>query len=98
MSYLYRCTRKYKFGPFKGQRCFQRHSFKKKVDDYVRVKKCPSCKNEITYLDNYQMKLNKKNMCECGDPYFPHRKGSSVWCTEHTTGPTEDDFKHRYGE
>jgi len=97
VSYLYRCTRKYKSGPFKGQRCWQRHSFKHKIEWYKKPKICHSCKNEITYIDNWAMKKNKENMCDCGNPHFPHRAGSSVWCVQHPTGPTEEDYKNEYG-
>lgn len=75
----------------------QRHHFKKKVEEYARPKKCPSCKNEITFLDTYQMKKNKQNTCNCGQPHFPHQAGSSVWCIEHKTGPSEEDYKGVYG-
>lgn len=97
MSYLYRCKSTYKTGQFKGQKCGQRHSFKKKVGDYARPKKCPHCENEITYMDKWQMKKNKENVCLCAALTFPHRAGSTVWCVEHKTGPTEDDQKARYG-
>lgn len=97
MSYLYRCNGVYKSGQFKGQRCQQRHSFKKKVEQYAKPKECPSCKNEITYMDKWQMKKNKENVCDCGEPWFPHRAGSTVWCIESKKDPTEDDIKSRYG-
>ena len=97
MSFLYRCTRTYKSGQFKGQKCRQRHHFKKKVEEYVNPKKCPSCKNEITKIDNWQMIQNKKNTCNCGQPHFPHQAGSSIWCIESKRESTEDDYKARYG-
>lgn len=43
------------------------------------------------------MKKNKENTCNCGHLDYPHQAGSSVWCIEHKTGPTEDDYKTRYG-
>lgn len=99
MSYLYRCNSTYKSGQFKGQRCTQRHSLKKKVEQYSRTKKCPSCKNEITYMDKWQMKKNKENVCLCAAFIHPHRSGSGsgVWCVESKNEPTEDDYKARYG-
>ena len=98
MSYLYRCTRRYKSGPFKGQKCIQRHSFKHKIEWYKFPKKCKSCGNIITYFDKWQTKKNKEAMCDCGNPHYPHRTGSTVWCIQHPTGPTEEDYKGRYGE
>jgi len=97
MSYLYRCKGTYKSGQFKGQKCSQRHHFKKKVEQYARKKKCPSCGNEITYMDKWQMKKNKENVCLCAAYIFPHRAGSGVWCVESKNEPTEDDYKARYG-
>lgn len=97
MTYLYRCTRTYKSGQFKGQKCNQRHVFKKKVEQYVRPKKCPSCGNEITYMDKWQMKKNKEATCLCAAYTFPHRPGSSVWCEQSKKFPTEEDYKARYG-
>lgn len=97
MSYLYRCNGRYKSGRYKGQKCGQRYSFKKKVEHYARPKICEHCKNEITYMDKWQMKKNKENICHCGEPHYPHREGATVWCLKHKTGPTEDDYKQRYG-
>ena len=97
MSYLYRCKGTYKSGKFKGQKCSQRHHFKKKVEQYVRKKKCSSCGNEITYMDKWQMKKNKENVCLCAAYHFPHRAGSGVWCVESKKEPSEDDYKSRYG-
>ena len=96
MSYLYRCTGTYKSGKFKGQKCTQRHSFKHKVEWYKRTKKCSHCKNEITYLDKWQMKKNKEDVCLCAAYTFPHRPGSSVWCVESKIEPTEEDYKQRH--
>lgn len=95
MSYLYRCTGQYRTGPFRGKRCYQRHSFKKKVEEYARPKKCHCCGNKITYIDKWQMKKNKEATCDCGSPHYPHRKGTTVWCIYHPTGPTEDDYRNR---
>ena len=97
MGWLYRCEKQYRSGPFKGQKCRQRHHFKKRVEEYVRPKKCPSCGNVITLLDRWQMKRNKQNTCLCAAYPFPHQAGSSVWCEQHPTGPTEEDQRHRYG-
>ena len=98
MSYLYRCEKQYKSGPFKGQKCRQRHHFKKRVEEYARPKKCPSCDNEITLLDKWQMKKNKENICDCGEPHYPHREGETLRFIKLKTGPTEDVYKARYGD
>lgn len=97
MSFLYRCTKVYKSGQFKGQRCYQRHSFKKKIEQYVNPKVCSCCKNEITYIDKWQKKKNKENICTCGEPHYPHREGATVWCIKSKKQPSEDDHKSRYG-
>ena len=46
-------------------------------------------------MDKWQMKKNKENVCDCGTPHHPHRMGSNVWCMNHPTGPTEEDYKNR---
>lgn len=92
MSYLYRCTKQYATGPFKGQRCYQRHHLPRKVEAYIRKPRCKGCGNYITYMDKWQRNKNRETTCHCGGPEWPHRKGSIVWCRYHQTGPTEEDY------
>ena len=90
MSYLYRCNH-----------CGQRKSLPKLHTDYIRPPKCKACKSLLTYRDVWQEKKNKdpENLCYCDQlPFKPHRKASTVWCEAHVTGPTEEDYKQRYGE
>jgi len=42
------------------------------------------------------MKKNKENVCWCDAYTHPHRPASSVWCSEHPTGPTDEDYEDRY--
>lgn len=87
--------------PCRCRKCGARKSFKRKPTDYFREKKC-SCGG--TYrIDWYRKNREfKGKVCYCGElvgkngPY-PHRPGSSVWCREHPTGPTEQDYIERYG-
>lgn len=41
-------------------------------------------------------KRNKARTCNCDGYSFPHRKACGVWCNEHPTGPTSDDYKERH--
>lgn len=90
MSYLYRCKARYKSGPYKGKRCQQRHALPRKVEDYTRKPKCPSCGNFISFMDTWQMNKNKETTCNCGLPIYPHRAGSHVLCKQYT-GPASDE-------
>jgi len=88
MSYQCRC-----------RSCGARNTLKRHPDDYVRDKKCTSCKAVNPYRVDWYRTLgeeSKKNTCHCDGLHYPHRKGSSVWCREHPTGPTEEDYKMRY--
>jgi hypothetical protein len=99
MSYLVRCKASIKSGPLKGQQCNARHQLKRHPKDYIRKPKCKSCGAELRYVDKWQMKKNKENLCYCDalPNSAPHRAGSTVWCTQHPTGPTEEDYIQRYG-
>ncbi len=90
MSYLYRCNH-----------CSKRRSLPRLHTDYIRLPKCEGCGRLLVYRDVWQERKNKErdNLCYCNQlPFTPHRKASTVWCVEHPTGPTDDDFRERYGE
>lgn len=100
MSYLYRCTR-----TVNGIRHFIRRSLPKRIEEYINPPCCPVCKEPFKYVDKWQRKKNRDsdNLCYCDGLWFtergsPHRAGSSVWCKQHPTGPTEQDYIDRYGE
>jgi hypothetical protein len=85
---LYRCTNK--------PACGARRSLKRRIEDYVRVPVCLACGGKLT-RDKAQETRNKANTCTCDGLPYPHRKGSDVWCVEHETGPSDEDYRRRYG-
>ena len=89
MSYKCRC-----------RKCGARKTLSKHPDEYVRDKICWSCKAVNSYrVDWYRTKgkESKKNTCYCDGLPYPHRAGSTVWCREHPTDPSEEDYVTRYG-
>ena len=94
MTYLYRCKKRLA----DGTKCDTRNALKRKLTDYKRPPKCRGCGKELSYIDKWQRAKNRENVCNCGDPHFPHRAGSTVWCTQHPTGPSEEDYRERYGD
>lgn len=83
----YRCTH-----------CWTRRTLSKPVEEYVTPPKCRCCGRKLKYRDKYREKAELTTPpCNCGDPVYPHRPGSSVWCASHPTGPTEQDHNERWG-
>lgn len=59
-----------------------------------RIPACKHCGGELHY-DAYTS--NKRSVtCHCDGVSYPHRVASTVWCREHLTGPTDEDYKNRY--
>lgn len=86
MNYKYRCGR---------GACRKIYTLSKPLSHYVREKKC-SCGGTL-HDYSCDRKRNKARTCHCDGLHFPHKKGSSVWCSEHPTGPSEEDQMERYG-
>lgn len=83
----YRCTH-----------CWTRRTLPRPVEEYIRQPKCRGCGRLLTYRDKHREKVEmKRKPCHCDAFHFPHRPGSSVWCSEHATGPTEADHQERWG-
>jgi predicted RNA-binding Zn-ribbon protein involved in translation (DUF1610 family) len=88
MSRNYRCSKK--------RSCGARLSVKA---GGLAPLKCPSCGNyNMVDVTAQERKRTKAQLCMCDGMVggWPHRRGSSVWCSGHPTGPTEQDFKERY--
>ena len=74
-----------------------RRTLKKPLEEYQRTPKCKGCGSIKFWTDKYRDKKENKNNCNCDAYWFPHRPGSSPFCIQHPTGPTEEDYKERYG-
>ena len=55
------------------------------------------CGGELR-VDWYRKKKENKAPCKCDGYHYPHRKGGGVWCKNHPTGPSEQDYLNRYGD
>ena len=98
MSYTYRCGTK---------GCRKQVTFKKKIEDFIDGKQCEKlnlvngklvkCGGNLHRFKRDKIRDKTRN-CNCdGFPWDgPHRRGSSVWCENHPTGPTEEDYRDRY--
>ena len=89
---------------FKHYRCGQctaRRPLKREIWEYIRPPKCRTCGAIDWRFDLYRYKSFKNktgvyDTCHCTGLIHPHRKASTVWCIEHKTGPTEQDFIDRH--
>lgn len=79
---------------YRCRKCRTRHTLKKRLEDYVRIKKCKSCGSEKFSPDRHRDKKENKNPCVCHGYWFPHRKGSK-WCIYNTTEKKDEDFQER---
>lgn len=85
MKLKYRCGRR---------GCRRVHTLSKPPTAYLTLKRC-DCGGT---LHDYSMDRhrNAARTCYCDGPGpFPHHAGTSVWCREHPTGPTEEDYRSR---
>ena len=100
MSYTYKC----------GTRgCRAQVTFKKKIEDFIKGKQCKKlhlvdghlieCGGNLHRFERDKIRNKARGFCNCdGLPWDgPHRKGSNVWCINHPTGPTKEDYEERYG-
>ena len=60
--------------PYKCNCCRTRNLFKKKLEEYVRTKKCKACGHNRFYFDKERATPVKP--CTCFGYHFPHRPGS----------------------
>lgn len=87
MSYNYRCS---------VSECRKRRTLRKKIELYMRRPKCPSCGADSLKYDPTEKIRTKSRTCRCDGLFYPHHKGTSVWCDHHPTGPTDEDWQERY--
>ena len=87
MKYHYRCAL-----------CKSRHTFNRKIDDYIIKRKCRYCETSKFYADTYRDNKELKATCHCDGYHYPHRPNTGVWCINHKTGPSQQDFEDRYGK
>lgn len=94
MGYPYRCSK---------QGCRKWVSLRKRIEDYVRKKKCPVCKNDsLKSRVESERKRNKIRACYCDGWHWsikggPHKKGSAPWCIHSKRMPTEEEIIERHG-
>ena len=72
----------------------------KPPEQHAKTRKC-QCGGTLHDYSSDRAR-NKARNCFCdGLPWSqhngPHHKGSSVWCIHHPTGPTDEDYRDRYG-
>lgn len=87
--------------PCRCSKCRTRRTLSKLPNQYKIEKfaKCMihGCDGEMRVDWHRKKKEHKKNLCSCYGYSFVHRKGGGVWCEQHPTGPTEQDYIDRYG-
>lgn len=69
MAFAYRCNK-----------CRTRNMFKRRLEDYIRTKKCHACGHVKFYWD-YE-RNSKATYCTCEGYHFNHREGST-FCIHH---------------
>lgn len=74
--------------------CRRIYHLTKHPEEYAKTKRC-ACGGT---LHDYSVdrKRNSARTCYCDGLSYPHKKGSSVWCKEHLTGPSNEDYEERY--
>lgn len=71
---------------YKCNACKLRHMFRRRLETYVRQKKCDRCGNTTFHWDGERNRRTfgrRKDLCYCGSPYStvrngPHRIGSKL--------------------
>ena len=77
---------------YRCSRCRTRNTFAKRLEEYVREKKCHSCGHTKFYWDKERNK--RRHACNCGGCHYPHRPGSCV-CEDHpeySYGPPDSGY------
>jgi hypothetical protein len=85
-----RCMARNRKDEARGVReCGTRKSLSKRIEDYVRLPKCPRCGAQKWGADRHRRKeLRKREKCWCEGYHFMHTKGSKL-CVFH-----RDFYKH----
>ncbi len=103
MAYPHRCSNR---GGKSKDSCGYRKSmkFKQHKEAMIHPPTCPQCKIGKMKYDAAHKRAQKEETCHCSGPPYdpqhtetPHRRGSSVWCEQHPTGPTSEDWEEYYG-
>ena len=87
MSINYRCTK---------ASCRARVTLKRSLNKYVREPRCRHCGGMLSH-DPEPKRRHKKEKCVCDGYYFPHRRGTEPRCQYAKNGPTEQDYRERFG-
>lgn len=82
--------------------CKARRVLNRELWEYSKPPKCHTCGVIDWCIDMYRYtewknKTGSYAVCHCYELPYPHRPGSDVWCKQHKTGPTEQDYVNRYG-
>ena len=64
MGWAYRCNR-----------CRTRNTFRKKLEEYVRPKKCKECGHDRFYYD--RERNHRSDYCSCEGYHWTHRRGTT---------------------
>lgn len=87
--------------PCRCSKCKSRRTLAKLPHQYIiqwhAQCKLPGCDGVMRVDWHRKNKEHKKNLCSCIGYSFKHRKGGGVWCEQHSTGPTNQDYIDRYG-
>jgi hypothetical protein len=86
MSEPYRCT---------TRSCRKYRTLSKRKELYVTEPKCKVCGGNLSHRPRMR-EYDRERTCKCDGLPYPHKKGTTVWCTHHPTGPTEEDWRDRY--
>lgn len=90
MGYTYRCTR-----TIAGVRHQVQRTFKRPLEQYKRVPKCPECGATWGWWLN-KARQNRTDYCTCSGYHWTHRRGSK-FC-EHSAWAEYHDRVERHGE
>jgi len=81
--------------------CRGRKVLNRELWEYMRPPRCKcgasDWRIDMTRYKEWKTKTGSYAICACDGIHHPHKPGSNVWCEQHKTGPTEQDFKDRYG-
>lgn len=80
--------------PYRCAKCFARHSLSRRLEDYVRPKKCKACGHTTLYFD--KDRWHRQDYCSCAGLHYTHRI-KSRFCIHHPDYEFDVRTK-RYGE
>ena len=58
--------------------------------------KCPGCGLDTLKRDKAHERESRSNVCQCDAMYYPHRKGSFIFCIHYAGEITDQDYQEFY--